>query len=65
MIYLNIFNRKNDGWYIGLNDSDRGLRFKGEPKMCVEEVNEFYAWSYKRKHDQGNELEALEGITCL
>ena len=59
-------SRKSDGWYIGLNESDRGLKFKGAVTRCVDDVKEFFGWNYRGKDDAGGaEMEAFEGIVCL
>ena len=63
-VNLNLY-RKDDGWYIGLNENDRGLKFKGEATRCVDDVTEFFSWNYRKQSDVGSEMEAYEGITCL
>merc|ERR1711860_303959 len=53
-----VIRRKDDGWYIGTSESDRGLKFKGNPKTCVTDVLEFKQWDYRNKNRQGMDLEA-------
>ena len=61
-----IFFRNRDGkWYIGFNNSKRNLKFVGNDMKCVNDVDDFFSFNYRRPEDKGDRSEAFDSIICL